>query len=148
MTRHGFELFFDRITAETDIRSQTELAAVLGINRSAITQAKKKGTIPAGWILELSRKFGLNPDWLERGIGSPRRDRAGQDDEFAKIPKVNARLCAGGGSFEVGSDIQGYYAFRKDWLSRKGSADYNGVNGYFRQQHGAGVKGWRHRSGG
>lgn len=123
MTRHGFESFFDRVTAETDIRSQTELAAVLGINRSAITQAKKKGNIPAGWILGLSRKFGLHPDWLEKGIGSPRKGSAGQDDEFAKIPKVNARLCAGDGSFEVGSDIQGYYAFRKDWLSRKGSAD-------------------------
>ena len=123
MTSHRFGSFFDRVTAETDIHSQTELAAVLGINRSAITQAKKKGSIPAGWILGLSRKFGLNPDWLERGIGSPRKDSACQDDEFAKIPKVNARLCAGDGSFEVGSDIQGYYAFRKDWLNRKGSAD-------------------------
>ncbi|EFK11209.1 peptidase S24-like protein [delta proteobacterium NaphS2] len=123
MTSHRFGSFFDRVTAETDIRSQTELAAVLGINRSAITQAKKKGSIPAGWILGLSRKFGLNPDWLERGIGSPRKDSSCQDDEFAKIPKVNARLCAGDGSFEVGSDIQGYYAFRKDWLNRKGSAD-------------------------
>ena len=123
MMSHRFASFFDRVTAETGIRSQTELAAVLGINRSAITQAKKKGNIPAGWILGLSRKFGLNPDWLEKGIGRPKQGSAGQDDEFAKIPKVNARLCAGDGSFEVGSNIQGYYAFRKDWLSRKGSAD-------------------------
>lgn len=40
-----------------------------------------------------------------------------------QIPKVRARLCAGGGSFEVGSEIEGYYSFRKDWLSRKGNAD-------------------------
>ncbi|MBT3257297.1 MAG: helix-turn-helix transcriptional regulator [Deltaproteobacteria bacterium] len=122
MTFHHFEPFFERVTAATQIRSQTELAAVLGINRSAITQAKKKGTIPANWILGLSRKFGLNPDWLERGIGDPRENKIDHDPEFEKIPKVNARLCAGGGSFEVGSNIQGFYAFRKDWLSRKGSA--------------------------
>ncbi|MCD6295504.1 MAG: helix-turn-helix transcriptional regulator [Deltaproteobacteria bacterium] len=122
MTFHHFESFFERVTAATQIRSQTELAAVLGINRSAITQAKKKGTIPANWVLGLSRKFGLNPDWLERGTGDPRDNKIGHDPEFEKIPKVNARLCAGGGSFEVGSNIQGFYAFRKDWLSRKGSA--------------------------
>jgi phage repressor protein C with HTH and peptisase S24 domain len=122
MTFHRFESFFERVTAATQIRSQTELAAVLGINRSAITQAKKKGTIPANWVLGLSRKFGLNPDWLERGTGDPRDNKIGHDPEFEKIPKVNARLCAGDGSFEVGSNIQGFYAFRKDWLSRKGNA--------------------------
>jgi phage repressor protein C with HTH and peptisase S24 domain len=122
MTFHRFESFFERVTAATQIRSQTELAAVLGINRSAITQAKKKGTIPANWVLGLSRKFGLNPDWLEKGIGDPKENKIGQDPEFEKIPKVNARLCAGDGSFEVGANIQGFYAFRKDWLSRKGSA--------------------------
>ncbi|OQY50064.1 MAG: transcriptional regulator [Desulfobacteraceae bacterium 4572_87] len=121
MSIHRFESFFERVTAATGIRSQTELAAVLGINRSAVTQAKKKGTIPANWVLGLSRKFGLNPDWLERGAGAPKENKS-HDSEFDKIPKVNTRLCAGDGSFEVGSDIQGFYAFRKDWLYRKGSA--------------------------
>jgi len=121
MTFQRFESFFDRVTAATGIRSQTELAAVLGINRSAITQAKKKGTIPANWILGLSRKFSLNPDWLERGTGDPKQNGIDHDSEFEKVPKVNARLCAGDGSFEVGSNIQGFYAFRKDWLNRKGS---------------------------
>ena len=122
MTFHRFESFFERVAAATGIRSQTELAATLGINRSAVTQAKKKGTIPASWVLGLSRKFGLNPDWLEKGTGDPKENKFCYDPEFDKIPKVNARLCAGDGSFEVGSDIQGFYAFRKDWLSRKGSA--------------------------
>jgi phage repressor protein C with HTH and peptisase S24 domain len=36
------------------------------------------------------------------------------------IPKVIARLSAGGGSFEVGSEIQGYYAFQLEWLRIKG----------------------------
>jgi phage repressor protein C with HTH and peptisase S24 domain len=121
MALNRFDAFFERVTTATQIRSQTELAAVLGINRSAITQAKKKDTIPANWILGLSRKFGLNPEWLEGGTGDP-REMGIDDPGFTKIPKVNARLCAGDGSFEVGSDIQGFYAFRKDWLSRKGNA--------------------------
>ena len=122
MTFHGFESFFSRVSEATGIRSQTELASVLEINRSAVTQAKKKGTVPAKWILRLSRKFRLNPDWLESGSGEPAEKIICHDSEFEKIPKVNARLCAGSGSFEVGSDIQGFYAFRKDWLSQKGQS--------------------------
>ena len=30
-------------------------------------------------------------------------------------------MSAGGGSFEVGSEIEGYYAFRKEWLTTKGN---------------------------
>jgi phage repressor protein C with HTH and peptisase S24 domain len=122
MTFHRFESFFSRVSEATGIRSQTELASVLGINRSAVTQAKKKGTVPANWILRLSRKFRLNPVWLERGSGEPVEKKICYDPEFEKIPKVNARLCAGSGSFEVESDIQGFYAFRKDWLSQKGQS--------------------------
>ena len=32
-------------------------------------------------------------------------------------------MCAGGGSFEVDADVEGYYSFRQAWLAGKGSAD-------------------------
>ena len=117
-----FDSFFKRVQNATGIQSQNELASVLGVNRSAVSQAKRKGSVPARWILQLSRKFGLNPDWLETGFGRSGLTRLDKGGEFEKIPKVNARLCAGGGSFEVGSDITAYYAFRSDWLHRKGAA--------------------------
>jgi phage repressor protein C with HTH and peptisase S24 domain len=40
------------------------------------------------------------------------------------IPKVKARLSAGSGSFEVGSNIEGYYSFQKEWLRGKGSSKH------------------------
>lgn len=105
-------------------RYQNELASALGINPSAITQARKKDSIPARWILLLYRKYGLNPDWLEEGIGPTFiKSSWTHEDQFRKVPKFKARLCAGGGSFEVGSEIEGYYSFRKDWLSKKGTAE-------------------------
>jgi phage repressor protein C with HTH and peptisase S24 domain len=117
-----FELFLQRIFDATGIASQTELASALNINRSAITQARKKDAIPDKWILQLYRLFGLNPDWVESGTGQTFLGKDSPDDSlFENIPKVKARLSAGGGSFEVGSEIEGYYAFRKDWLSMKGS---------------------------
>jgi len=119
-----FEDFTQRVCGAIGFRYQNELASALGINPSAITQARKKDTIPDKWILQLYRKYGLNPNWVERGIGPTFINSSNAAEaEFRQVPKVKARLCAGGGSFEVGSEIEGYYSFRKDWLSRKGNAD-------------------------
>jgi phage repressor protein C with HTH and peptisase S24 domain len=115
-----FETVLQRIFEATGINSQTELAKALGINRSAITQARKKNAIPDKWMLQLYRSFGLNPDWVETGTGQT-FSKSSNDGIFKNVPKVKARLSAGSGSFEVGSEIEGYYAFRKDWLSMKGN---------------------------
>ena len=124
MTSVKFEPFLKRIFEATGIGSQTELASALNINRSAITQARKKNSIPDKWILQLFRYYGLNPDWVEKGKGptffKPQEE---QDPAFQNVPKVKARLSAGGGSFEVGSsEIEGCYSFRKNWLTAKGTA--------------------------
>jgi phage repressor protein C with HTH and peptisase S24 domain len=122
MDSKKFESFLKRVFEATGITSQNELASILKINRSAITQARKKDSIPDRWILHLFRSFGLNPDWLETGLGQKSLDKSTlSKSDFQNIPKVRARLSAGAGSFEVGSEIEGYYAFRKDWLSFKGS---------------------------
>ena len=121
MNKISFESFLQRVFKATGITTQNELASALKINRSAITQARKKNAIPDKWILKLFRLYGLNPDWVETGTGPIfAKTSEGSDSKYKDIPKVKARLCAGGGSFEVGSEIQGYYAFRKDWLSAKG----------------------------
>lgn len=119
-----FDSFLQRAFEATGAGSQNELASILRINRSAITQARNKDSIPAKWLLKLYRQYGLNPDWLEAGEGRTFLKQADAvESEFKNIPKVKARLCAGGGSFEVGSEIEGYYAFRKEWLGSKGSSD-------------------------
>ena len=106
MTSTKFDSFLQRVFEATGITSQTELASALNINRSAITQARKKDSIPDKWILQLYRSFGLNPDWIETGSGQKFHKQSEADDTmFRNIPKVIARLSAGGGSFEVGSSI-------------------------------------------
>ena len=126
------ESVLSRIMSATGIRSQSELARVLGIGRQAVTDAKKRSHIPADWYLYLCRKYGLNPQWLESGLGtmyiaeqgeSSVRDSSvpGADpEEFSYVPKVRARLSAGGGSLVVDEAIETYYAFRHAWLRRKG----------------------------
>lgn len=119
-----FDSFLQRAFSATGAESQNEFAAILGINRSAITQARRKNAVPAKWLLTLYRRYGLNPDWLETGNGRTFLKQAdATESEFQRVPKVKARLCAGGGSFEVGSEVEGYYSFRKEWLSSKGSSE-------------------------
>ncbi len=62
-----FEDAYARIQAATKTRTQTEIATVLGIKQSSISDAKKKNTIPDGWLVTLYRTYGLEPDWILYG---------------------------------------------------------------------------------
>lgn len=124
MPQTSFDAFLQRVFQATGIATQNELAAALNVNRSAITQARKKNAIPAKWALGLYRSYGLNPDWVETGLGPTfLKPSASDEPAFEQVPKVKARLCAGDGSFEVGSEIEGYYAFQRQWLSGRGNSD-------------------------
>ncbi len=65
----GFSSVVDRIKEATSTRTQVELAAVLGIRQSSISDAKRRDSVPADWYLTLFREYGLNPDWLAFGRG-------------------------------------------------------------------------------
>jgi SOS-response transcriptional repressor LexA len=119
-----FNNFFARVSEAVGVSTPTELAKILNVNRSAVTQARKKNSVPATWMLSLFKNYGLNPEWLETGK-LPQVIKGSNHGEsgYHHVPKVQARLCAGGGSFEVASDIEGYYAFKKSWLRYRGIAD-------------------------
>lgn len=122
MTSERFNSFIKRLREATTITSQASLAKTLRISRAAITQAKKNDSIPIKWITELSRLFNVNPEWLEKGTGSKVLSQNIYHEIFLQVPKIKARLSAGGGSFETEAEIKEFYSFRKDWLSKKGKA--------------------------
>jgi len=120
MPKKQFDTFLRRLRETTTIASQANLSKSLRISRSAITQAKRKDSIPLKWIAELSRLHNVNPDWLEKGTGPKILSQNNYHEIFQQVPKAKARLSAGGGSFETEPEIEEFYSFRKDWLSRKG----------------------------
>ena len=118
-----FDIFITRTFEALKISSQNRLAILLGINRAGITQAKKKGTVPDKWILSLYRNYGINPDWIETGKGKmfiAERGGSVVAPEYKSVPHVEARLCAGDGSFEVDENIRDHWMFSTDWLKSKG----------------------------
>ena len=64
-----FDEIFDRIKSATNTRTQVELANVLDIRQSSISDAKRRNSVPADWVMKLFDQFGLSPDWLKKGVG-------------------------------------------------------------------------------
>ncbi|WP_243544858.1 LexA family transcriptional regulator [Pseudodesulfovibrio tunisiensis] len=62
-----FEEVLDRIKKATGARTQVQLAEVLDVRQSSISDAKRRCSIPAEWFLKLYRSHGLSPDWLHDG---------------------------------------------------------------------------------
>lgn len=65
----NFDEIFERIKLATNTRTQVELAEVLDIRQSSISDAKRRNSVPSDWYMKLFEQFGLNPDWLKKGSG-------------------------------------------------------------------------------
>lgn len=138
---------FGRLKQATQAATDTELAKTLGIKQGAVSSAKRNLQIPPIWIAKVSKAFSVSADWLFYGEGPMHRGKAqiapaeaqkinpvpeGEPQWMAPeaapamgytlVPKVRARLAAGTGSLETDSDVIGYYAFKTDFLRRKGRA--------------------------
>ncbi|SHN71146.1 helix-turn-helix domain-containing protein [Desulfovibrio litoralis] len=64
-----FDEIFERIKLATNTRTQVEIANVLDIRQSSISDAKRRNSVPSDWYMKLFERFGLNPDWLKTGSG-------------------------------------------------------------------------------
>lgn len=90
-----FEAIFDRIKAATNTRTQVELAEVLDIRQSSISDAKRRSSIPSDWYVKLFEKYGLNPDWLKRGDGPMYLRKEGKygsfDEPMGKVAEIGPK---------------------------------------------------------
>jgi len=112
-----FEDFFQRVTRITDIKSQKQLADLLGVGAAAITLAKSRG-VPKSWSFKIASIFGLNSAWIITGQGPVYQ--SGREETFF-VPRVSAKACAGAGSFDVQENVVGEIPFPVDWVRRQGS---------------------------
>lgn len=59
-----FDEIYKRILFSANCQTQMELASILEISQSSISDAKRRQSIPSDWLIKLYDKFGVNPDWL------------------------------------------------------------------------------------
>jgi phage repressor protein C with HTH and peptisase S24 domain len=112
------------------VNSDTDLGRKIGKTQGSISNAKLRGRVPSTWIVDAVNAFGVNLTWVATGEGpkwpgasSPTAPETHHhiDAEIIMIPLVNAVLSAGGGSFETSAECEEKYAFRSDFLRRKGN---------------------------
>lgn len=65
-----FSAAYERILEVTSAKTQTQVAGVLGIRQSSIADGKRRGSLPAEWLLTLLKRYSVNPTWIETGEGS------------------------------------------------------------------------------
>ncbi len=104
-----FQDVMTRIRMVTETRTQEELAAFLGIRQSSVSDSCRRRAVPPQWYLTLLTKLGVNPQWLETGLGrqyilGPRSGKAepgGADPEgdsppgrgFCRLVRVHSSRC-------------------------------------------------------
>lgn len=127
-----FESVWKRIQQRLGIKKQYELAEVLEIASSNISDAKGRGTFPLEWAYKLASGKDISLDWILRGKEAaekgppqfvekaPKQVAQADGADLVMVPKVMARLSAGGGSLETNTEVKGRYAFKAGWIRAKG----------------------------
>ncbi|WP_027188199.1 LexA family transcriptional regulator [Desulfovibrio cuneatus] len=140
-----YEQQLERLKQALKVDSDTAFSQVMDISQGSVSGAKKRGQIPHSWFFQVAEKTGFSIDWLFWGdeLGPPGKGLPTpllasplnmervvpgpalqvvecQECEYTLVPLAKAVLSAGGGSFECGGASDERYAFRTDWLRRKG----------------------------
>ncbi|MEL7638570.1 MAG: S24 family peptidase [Solidesulfovibrio sp.] len=66
-TGNRFDEAFERIKKSTGMRTQVEIAKLLDIRQSSISDAKRRQSIPDSWLIKLYQIYNLNPNWIIDG---------------------------------------------------------------------------------
>ena len=129
--KSDFKETLQRLMQALSVVSDAELARSLGITPQSVCGARKRGEVPPAWIQTCAAQTGVNAHWLFFGSGPMRLPEAADGElpsiqadcetDLISVPLAEARLSAGTGSLEVNNHSQGSYAFRGDFLRRKGN---------------------------
>ncbi|RRD70535.1 MULTISPECIES: helix-turn-helix transcriptional regulator [unclassified Desulfovibrio] len=126
-----FQDVLQRLMQALDVSTDAELARKLGITPQSVSGARKRAEVPPSWIQACAAQTGVNAHWLFFGRGPMHLPEAAEgelpsvqaecDCELITVPLAEARLSAGTGSLETSAAGDGGYAFRSDFLHRKGN---------------------------
>ena len=103
---------------------QDDFVRELNVSTVTLANYMNDTRIPdSEFLLSLKNKLNISLDWLLTGVGAktPFSEEEKKESEVEFIPMVEARLSAGCGSLETSGESERGYAFRKDFLARKGN---------------------------
>lgn len=88
-----FDEQMERIKFITGKRTQVELAELLGVKQSSVSDAKRRGKIPSSWLVILMRVKNVHPEWILTGNGPytlPKQPEAGRYETGGEVAERRA----------------------------------------------------------
>lgn len=83
---------FDRIYEVVGCNTNLRLAEILGITQASVTDAYRRKEIPQAWLLQLSLKWGVAPEWILNG-GEVMQNKACKVVTESGTPAVQEKTC-------------------------------------------------------
>lgn len=125
----------DRIREIRGEQTREQFSQATGIHPQTLYKYENRtGKVSLESLEIICKKFNVSYEWLITGDGPMRPNDApeapegfikahecGNDADLIMIPRVAARLCAGTGSLETDDNVVGMYAFRAEWILKKGN---------------------------
>ena len=103
----------DRLLQGAGLRRDSQLAELLGVSPQAVSQARRKGRIPDGWVIKVAAQFGLSTDWIFFGkkpgaetsasVAAP-QEQSKDDSQRADTDQRRSRGRSFYGEVPAGSD--------------------------------------------
>jgi hypothetical protein len=109
ITKNNFNEIWIRLRSSTEIRTQKELAAVLGLTPQAVTEMKKRGKFPENWAYKLAEKYNLSAKWILEGTEkqtNQSREEVNRKKKFDILNEIEAWL----------DEITKKEPYRKEWF--------------------------------
>ena len=76
-----------RVFEAANCRTQEELAGLLGIRQSAVSDAKRRKSVPSEWLVCLFRLRSVNPEWVLTGCGPKYLNKDNGQDSANQVEK-------------------------------------------------------------
>ncbi len=69
-TMETFQEQYARICAALNVSTQLEVAEALGIRQALLSDATRRGSLPAEWLATLACKYDISSQWVLSGEGA------------------------------------------------------------------------------
>lgn len=89
LPQSDFESQYNRVLAAAECRTQVELAEILEVRQSSVSDAKRRQSVPSDCLIKLFEKKRINPKWIRTGQGE-KILQAADEAERQKPIVVNA----------------------------------------------------------
>ncbi|MEK6531363.1 MAG: helix-turn-helix domain-containing protein [Deltaproteobacteria bacterium] len=74
----------ERMLEASKLKNSSEIARMAGVTPQAMSNFRKKGELPAGFILKFADMFNVSVDWLITGTGEKFREKFKDHDLASK----------------------------------------------------------------